>query len=122
MARTEFDKPTRRAALKRAAKHCEATGTLYGLDAGQRCNASLAYGVEYDHVIADAHGGEATLDNCAAVCVKCHKFKTDKHDTPLAAKLLRISDKRNNIRKRSTFAGSRNSKWKKKMNGEIVLR
>ena len=94
MSRSEFSKQTKRDALERSGKLCEATGKLYGLDEGTRCNAPLSYGVEFDHWIADSHGGENILDNCAAVCSKCHKFKTAKYDTPVAAKIKRISDKR----------------------------
>lgn len=53
----------------------------------------LANGVDFDHVILDANSKDNSLENCAAVCIKCHRYKTAKHDTPLAAKTLRQQDK-----------------------------
>lgn len=93
MSRSEFSKQTKRDALKRSGGHCEAVGLRYGLDAGKRCNFPLAYGVQFDHITADSHGGENSLDNCAAVCRECHATKTKTYDTPVAAKIKRISDK-----------------------------
>lgn len=119
--RANFKKQTKRDALTRSGGLCEASGPMYGLSA-ERCNAPLGYGVEFDHVILDANSKDNSLENCAAVCIKCHKWKTAKHDTPLAAKTVRQSDKARGIRKRSTFACSRDSKFRKKINGEVVLR
>lgn len=95
MSRSEFTRKTRQEALKRSEMLCEAVGIRYGLDAGKRCNAPLGYGVDFDHVIADSHGGDNSLDNCAAICKQCHKHKTAKYDTPVAAKLKRIEAKHN---------------------------
>lgn len=112
MARADFSKPTKREALRRSGGLCEAIGTMYGLDAGQRCNASLGYGVEFDHVILDANSKDNSLENCAAVCVKCHKHKTRTHDMPLAAKTQRQQDKARGIRKPSRFPKPPpNSRW-----------
>ena len=93
MSRSEFSKATKREALQRSGMLCEAVDERYGLDAGKRCNGPLAYGVQFDHVIADSHGGEPSLDNCAAVCPDCHKTKSASYDTPVAAKIKRIRDK-----------------------------
>lgn len=118
MSRAEFTKPVKRAALQRSGQCCEATGPMYGLDAGRRCNAPLAYGVEFDHIILDANSKDNSLGNCAAVCSKCHKWKTAKHDTPLAAKTLRQQDKTLGIKGASAFR----SKYRRKVSGETVLR
>jgi 5-methylcytosine-specific restriction endonuclease McrA len=99
MMRIEFTKPTKRLALERSGMLCEGIGRQYGLDHGKRCNAPLGYGVDFDHVIADAIGGDNSLDNCAAVCRDCHRFKTAKFDTPRAAKTKRQSDKHLGITK-----------------------
>lgn len=115
-ARHEFSRPTKREALKRSGQRCEATGPMYGLEAAQRCLAHLSYGVQFDHVILDANSKDNSLENCAAVCVRCHGWKSAKHDTPLAAKTLRQQDKALGIRKRSTFPGSKASGWKKPFN------
>lgn len=98
--RSEFTKPTKRAALERSGMLCEAVGADYGLDEKKRCNAPLSYGLDFDHVIADSIGGDNSLENCAAVCRTCHKFKTARIDTPRAAKTKRISDKHMGIRSR----------------------
>lgn len=71
---------------------------MYGLDKGVRCNADLSKGVEYDHVVRAADGGEASLENCAAVCRSCHRHKTSAFDVPEAAKTKRMSDKSKGIR------------------------
>ncbi len=86
MARREFTSKTRKQALKRSGGICEAQGSWYGLDG--RCSNSLAYGVEYDHIILDANSKDNSLENCAAVCIRCHDHKTRHHDTPLAAKTV----------------------------------
>ena len=103
MNRREFTKQTKRDALKRSGGKCEAIGPLYGWPKHAGCNASLAYGVQFDHVILDANSKDNSLENCAAVCPKCHKWKSTKHDAPLAAKTLRQQDKASGIRPRSTF-------------------
>ncbi|MBL8582823.1 MAG: HNH endonuclease [Rhizobiaceae bacterium] len=104
MNRREFSKQTKREALQRSGLLCEAVGVMYGLDPRHRCNAPLGYGVEFDHVILDANSKDNSLENCAAVCIKCHKWKTAKHDTPLAAKTVRQRDKLGlGIKSRSTF-------------------
>jgi 5-methylcytosine-specific restriction endonuclease McrA len=122
MNRREFSKQTKRDALKRSGGLCEAIGSLYGLQPTQRCNAPLAYGVEFDHVILDANSKDNSLENCAAVCIKCHRWKSANHDTPMAAKTVRQQDKARGIRKRSTFACARTGKYKQKIGGRIELR
>jgi hypothetical protein len=90
-----FDKPTKRAALKRSEGLCEAEGPLY--DKPARCNIPLAYGVEFDHYILEANSHDNSLENCRAVCIACHAWKTNNHDKQLAAKTLRQQDKNNGI-------------------------
>lgn len=104
MTRANFTKPVKREALKRSGGLCEAVGGWYGLDLGKRCNAPLAYGVEFDHIILDANSKDNSLDNCAAVCLTCHRYKTAKIDVPTAAKTLRQQDKALGIR-------SNKSRW-----------
>ena len=91
--RREFTKKTQREALKRSGMKCEAVGAMYGLEAGKRCDADLAYGVEFDHIVLDANSKDNSLDNCAAVCIKCHRWKTANHDIPMAAKTVRQQDR-----------------------------
>jgi 5-methylcytosine-specific restriction protein A len=91
-ARREFSRETRRQALLRAQKRCEAVGPMYGFDPGHRCNADLGYGVEFDHVLEATLGGDASLENCAAICVRCHRFKSGKRIGEIR-KADRIRDK-----------------------------
>ena len=93
MTRQEFTKATKRQALSRSGKLCEAIGIQYGLAPDTRCNAPLSHGLEFDHILAASNGGDNSLENCCAVCIRCHKFKTEKHDTPRAAKTKRMGDK-----------------------------
>lgn len=116
--RAEFSKPVRRLALKRSGGLCEGSGTLYGLQPAQRCNAPLGYGVEFDHVLLAANGGDNSLANCSAVCPKCHRHKTRLHDIPVAAKTVRQQDRHTGVSKKRGW----HSKWKKKVSGEVVLR
>ncbi len=121
--RREFAKPTKRAALKRSGGLCEAASPMYGITNGQRCSAPLAYGVEFDHIILDANSKDNSLENCAAVCVRCHGWKTRNHDTPKAAKTVRQQDKNDGIRGcRNPVPGSKASRWRKPFNGPAVLR
>lgn len=120
MSRAEFTKPIKRAALERSGGLCEASGPLYGLQPAQRCNAPLGYGVEFDHVVLAANGGDNSLENCAAVCIRCHARKTREHDTPLAAKTVRQQDKLGlGIKKQTSrpIMGSKASGWRKPFNG-----
>lgn len=123
MSRREFSIQVRRDARQRSEGRCEATGTVYGLRPGQRCNMPLDRGVEFDHATADGLGGEATLENCVCVCKPCHAFKSARHDTPAVAKMKRQRDKHLGLRKSSRpMPGSRASKWKNKMDGTIEKR
>ena len=99
MARAEFSKATKREALKRSGGICEAVGIWYGLPAGTRCLNNLSYGVEFDHIIADGLSSDNSLENCAAVCLKCHGYKTPKIDVPRIAKMKRQRDKNSGISK-----------------------
>lgn len=76
MSRHEFSRATKRAALERSGYRCEAEGTRYGFESGQRCNCHLSLGVQFDHNVPDQLGGDNSLGNCMAICVQCHKFKT----------------------------------------------
>lgn len=80
--RAEFNRETRRDALKRSGGLCEASGARYGLAEDVRCNAPLSYGVDFDHDVPDALSGLNDLDNCRAVCKACHLWKTSKTDVP----------------------------------------
>ena len=116
--RQEFKTQTKREAFERSEGLCEGLRS-----SGERCNANLKHKpYHFDHVIPDAIGGDNSLQNCAVLCTDCHLEKTTKRDVPIIAKSKRISDKHLGIKKPSRFPGSRNSKFKKKISGEVVLR
>lgn len=65
MARREFPRKIRAAAIDRAAGHCE------------KCKAVLKPGeAEVDHILPDVLGGEPILSNAMVLCGVCHKAKT----------------------------------------------
>lgn len=110
--RIEFNSRTKRDALKRADGRCE----------NPKCGAFLSLNkYHYDHRIAAKMGGDASLENCQVLCFACHGVKT-KDDVGKIAQAKRRSDRHNGIRKPSRFQGSRDSRWKKKVSGEVVPR
>lgn len=75
MARKEFPKKVKVAALKRADGKCEG------------CGQPLKPGrFQFDHIVPDGLGGEPTLENCKVLCsgsrASCHGIKTHEEDTP----------------------------------------
>ena len=109
--RTEFSQKVKANAAIRANGNCET------------CTRKLLTGdFHFDHEIPDALGGEATLENCRVLCRSCHANKTTKADVPRIAKAKRNYRKARGIRKPSRFFGARNSRWKKKISGEVVAR
>jgi len=111
MPRHEFGKPVKREALKRSEGRCEAIGEVYGLSAGQRCNAPLSHGVEFDHYPSPAGDpGSDTIENCVSCCRTCHSFKTRTYDVPLQAKGKRVSDKHLGIGRASAWPQAQRKK------------
>lgn len=96
MSRTEFTRKTKQQALERSGYRCEAHGTRYGFEEGQRCNCSLSVGVQFDHNVPDQLGGDNGLNNCMAICVQCHKFKT-RNDIQQIRKSDRQRDKSSGV-------------------------
>lgn len=78
---------------------------------------------EAEHVIPLAQGGEDGGDNLRPAHVKCHKAKSASDATNTARAIRRqafhIGAK---AASRNPIPGSRNTKWKRKMNGEVVPR
>lgn len=111
MSRREFPAKVMVAAFERAKGHCES------------CGARLTTGkFHYDHVIPDAMGGQPTLENCAVLCTSCHGTKTRTQDVPAIARAKRRHAKHIGAKQPNRFPGSRDSKFKRKLNGEVVLR
>lgn len=112
MSRREFDKRVRAQAAERAKGHCE------------RCATKLMAGsYHYDHITPDGLGGEPTLENCQVLCLTCHKGKTVSEDNPRMQKADRIRKKHvYGIRPKSRFPGSKDSPFKKRIDGSVVRR
>ncbi len=121
--RTEFSKKTKQEALRRAEFGCEHVGK-----GGERCERNwLNYDkLHYDHVIPDALGGSNQIDNCAVLCEAHHREKTSHSDVPRISKAKRQSKYhstgRSRARKGPPIPGSKDTKWKRKMNGKTVRR
>lgn len=65
MARREFTRRIKAAAITRAAGKCE------------KCTAALKHGeAEVDHILPDILGGEPVLLNAQVLCRVCHAEKT----------------------------------------------
>lgn len=76
---------------------------------------------EYDHAIPLILGGANRETNLQLLCSECHAAKT-KRDVKIKAKVARVQKKHIGIRKPSRFPGSRDSRFKKKIDGSVVLR
>lgn len=109
MPRHNFTPATKRAAKARANGRCEAMGTVYGLEPGQRCNAPLTgKRVEIDHYpIPATDEGSDVLENAVTCCVQCHSFKTATYDIPMQAKGKRIADRHEGFVKTSNWPSQR---------------
>ena len=89
------------------------------------CNMKVVPGEDWDvsHEIPLEAGGKDDESNWLVAHRKCHRVHTAKVDMPLIAKVKRIQAKHLGIRKsKSPMQMGRNSKWKKKMDGTVVLR
>lgn len=77
-----------------------------------------------DHGIKPwSEGGEDTPENLFPVLERCDREKSAPEDASRIAKNKRIHDRHYGIKRSSgSFAGSRNSRWKKKVSGEVVER
>jgi len=110
--REEFTKSVRRDAFVREGGHC------------MKCRVKLGplSGVRYDHIVPWEFSRDSSVGNCAPLCKTCDAQKTYKQDIPAIAKSNRLRDKHVGIKKRSSFSCSRDSKWKKKIDGTVVPR
>ena len=89
------------------------------------CGAKLTLGkYRFGHITPCAMGGKGTLDNCEVVCLPCDKVQTYQTDLPQIAKAKRreIKHKGARVQSKRPMPFGRNSKWKKKLNGDVVPR
>lgn len=86
---------------------------------GRRIRAGEAW--DLDHLVALCNGGEHRESNLAPALHDKHQEKT-KADVAEKSVTARIRAKHLGIKKPSSFPGSRDSGWKKKMDGTVVRR
>ena len=86
-------------------------------DCGEKIKPAM---FDIDHRQALIHGGDNADDNLAAICFDCHKAKTakDVHGHAHAERIAWGGKQR----KGPPMPGSKRSKFRKKMNGDVVLR
>lgn len=86
---------------------------------GRRIRAGEAW--DCDHVVALVNGGQHRESNLAPALKAPHRAKTAA-DVAEKASVYRKRTKHLGIKKPSRFPGSRDSKFKKRMDGTVVLR
>ena len=117
MARAEFPKSVKLAALTRA---MDKDGHIRCAQCGARIAAGN--GPEYHHNTEAAIGGASTIDNCLVLCRKpCHATITARHSIPQVAKTKRIREKRGGIKSRKgpPLPGTKASGIRKRMSGQV---
>lgn len=72
---------------------------------------------EADHLVAVTFEGSNSPSNLRPAHVKCHRIKTSTQDVPANARCKRLKDKHLGIKSRGW-----NTKYRKKLNGEVVLK
>lgn len=78
---------------------------------------------EIAHVIALAMGGRDVNPNCRPAHVDCHRDATRRVDIPAIARVKRIADRHEGFHvAKNPMPGSRDSPWKRKMDGTVVRR
>lgn len=98
MSRTEFSAKTKALAFLRAAGYCE-NQVVDEHGSTTRCGAKLTVGkFHYDHIVADGLRKDSSLENCAVLCIQCHKDKTAR-DVPAIAKAKRLERTHRGIKK-----------------------
>lgn len=111
--RLEFTPTTKHAAWMRDKGRCV------------RCSKKLGPGdaIEYDHRIRCEIKPDNSLKNCDTLCGPCHAKKTHQEDAPAAAKSRSVRASYAGIKKpKHVMQGSRQSKWKKRVDGTVVRR
>lgn len=107
--RREFPLSVRKAAWARSGGSCESCGI----------KIIAGIGPEYDHINPDSLTGEPTLDNCAVLCVGCHRAKSRAERAGIA-KAHRLDRKAAGLTPRKARIGD--ERYRRKVNGTTVRR
>jgi 5-methylcytosine-specific restriction protein A len=109
--RKEFSDRTRALAFQRSNGRCA------------ECCMRLQPGrIAFDHINPDGLTGLPTVDNCNVLCTACHREKTGG-DVGRIAKAKRQHARDIGAHKsRNPLPGGKLSKWKRKLDGTVVLR
>lgn len=117
--RQEFSAKTKMDAFKRSGDICE----CHRIPGMVACGRPLkGQPIFYEHIIQCEISNDNSLENCAVLTKTCWRLKTDKQDLPVIAKVKRVERKNLGIKKPSRFPGSKNSRFKRKINGTVVMR
>jgi len=88
-----------------------------------KCKTGGSNGLDWDHIIPLEMGGDDALANLQPLCKACHRAKTAT-DIGHIAKGKRQTQRSMGIKRtvRNPMPGSKNSKWKKMLDGTVVRR
>jgi 5-methylcytosine-specific restriction protein A len=111
--REEFSRKVKTEAYERSGGKCESCGAILKPGGG---------GHDFHHDKPAYFFGRGLLENCVVLCTGCHHRITVTRDVPAIAKSRRIRAKQAGIKRRSRFAGSRDSPLKKKIDGTVERR
>ena len=113
MARKEFPRKVKQAAIERANGHCE------------KCQAILKTGEgEVDHILPDALGGEPVLANAMVLCKTCHRGPEGKtaQDIRRIREADRARDKHSGAVRPSSKLATRDKRAPKRLTKQLPRR
>jgi len=90
------------------------------------CDVQIDVGLslwELDHRVPHALGGSDETENLQVLCLHCHRRKTFTKDIPIIAKVTRVREKHQGVKRSSKpMPFGRRSHLKKTIDGRIVPR
>lgn len=88
-----------------------------------RCSRKIAAGERWtlEHLKSLINGGENREGNLSVTCDWCLPIK-NAEDVAEKSKVAHVRAKHLGIRRRSSMPGSRDTRWKKKISGDVVFR
>ena len=118
--RRNFTKDTQRAALKRSGGICEChlMPHIFPVPCGLKLGDGNTF---FEHVNADR--ADNSIENCACLVRTCWKYKADKFDAPVIARVRRVSDLAHGIKDpwRRKLPGGKDSPFRIKVQGRQVV-